>query len=78
MFNIVTLESCSTVLFHIVDNYEQYGQQNIVQSCYATASEYLAVCSDSKRPRSLFMTGGGGGGGEGGYRLEKVGGSTKF
>ena len=41
-------------------------------------NNYLAVCSDSKRPRSLFMTGGGGGGGEGGHRLENVGGSTKF
>ena len=32
--NIVEPESGVTILFNIVDNYEQCGQQNIVQSCF--------------------------------------------
>ena len=33
----------STVLFHIVDNCEQCGQQNIVQFCHTAGSGFLAV-----------------------------------
>ena len=32
--NIVEPESGVTILFNIVDSYEQCGQQNIVQSCF--------------------------------------------
>jgi hypothetical protein len=32
--NVVELESGVTILFNIVDSYEQCGQQNIVQSCF--------------------------------------------
>ena len=32
--NIVETESGVTILFNIVDNCEQCGQQNIVQSCF--------------------------------------------
>jgi hypothetical protein len=32
--NVVEPESGVTVLFNIVDSYEQCGQQNIVQSCF--------------------------------------------
>jgi hypothetical protein len=32
--NIVEPESGLTILFNIVDSYEQCGQQNIVQSCF--------------------------------------------
>jgi hypothetical protein len=41
--NIVTPDSGSTVLFNIVDKCEQRGQQNIVQSCWATGSAFFAV-----------------------------------
>ena len=32
--NVVEPESGVTILFNIVDSYEQCGQQNIVQSCF--------------------------------------------
>jgi hypothetical protein len=32
--NVVESESGVTILFNIVDSYEQCGQQNIVQSCF--------------------------------------------
>jgi hypothetical protein len=32
--NIVEPESGVTILFNVVDSYEQCGQQNIVQSCF--------------------------------------------
>jgi hypothetical protein len=41
--NIVTPDSGSTTLFNIVDKCEQRGQQNIVQSCWATGSAFFAV-----------------------------------
>ena len=55
MFSIVTPDLGSTVLFHIVDNCEQSGQQNIVQSCYIAGSEFLvyaiASCGRSMLPQ---------------------------
>ena len=32
--NVVEPESGVTILFNVVDSYEQCGQQNIVQSCF--------------------------------------------
>ena len=43
--NIVEPESGVTILFNIVDNCEQYGQQNIVQSCFHQHCNYLIVFS---------------------------------
>ena len=54
MFNIVTPDPGSTVLFHIVDNYEQCGQQNNVQSWYTTGSEFLAVYAQNKKGNEKF------------------------
>ena len=36
--NVVTPDSDSTILFNVVDNYEQCGQHNIVQSYYTAGS----------------------------------------
>ena len=41
--NIVEPESCVTILFNIVDNREQCGQQNIVQSCFHHYCNNLSV-----------------------------------
>ena len=68
LFSIVTPDPGSTILFNIVDNYEQYGQHNIVQSCYTADSEVLGVywvgCeSEPLIPRGGENVGGGGGSG---------------
>ena len=41
--NVVEPESGVTILFNIVDNYEQCGQQNIVQSCFHQYCNNLIV-----------------------------------
>jgi hypothetical protein len=41
--NIVEPESGVTILFNIVDNCEQCGQQNIVQSCFHQYCNNLSV-----------------------------------
>jgi hypothetical protein len=41
--NIVEPESGVTILFNIVDNYEQCGQQSIVQSCFHQCCNNLSV-----------------------------------
>jgi hypothetical protein len=43
--NIVEPESGVTTLFSIVDNCEQCGQQNIVQSCFHQYCINLSACS---------------------------------
>jgi hypothetical protein len=48
--NIVEPESGVTILFNIVDNCEQCGQQNIVQSCF---HQYCINLSVFTRVRSL-------------------------
>jgi hypothetical protein len=41
--NIVEPESGVTILFNIVDNCEQYGQQNIVQACFQQHGVFCCV-----------------------------------
>ena len=43
--NIVEPESGVTILFNIVDNYEQCGPHNIVQSCFHQYCNKLTVFS---------------------------------
>ena len=66
IFTIVTPDSGSTILFNIVDNCEQCGQQNIVQSCYTAGTEFRRVHtsplhlypspSPSKHPSHTFVS----------------------
>ena len=50
--NVVEPESGVTILFNIVDSYEQCGQQNIVQSCFhqycINLSVFTRVCKSKK------------------------------
>ncbi len=39
----VTSDSGSIILLHIVDNCEECGQHNIVQSCHTACSEFFTV-----------------------------------
>ena len=49
LFSVVIPDLDTTILFHIVDNCEQCGQINIVQSCYTASSEFLGVYTAKKR-----------------------------
>jgi hypothetical protein len=53
--NIVTPDSGSTILFNIVYKCEQRGQQNIVQSCWAAGSAFIAVYNTIILLRILFL-----------------------
>ena len=50
LFSIVTPDSDSAILFNIVDNCEQCGQHNFVQSCYTAGSEFLGMYGLSGMP----------------------------
>ena len=50
--NMVEPESGGTILFNIVDNCEQCGQQNIVQSCFRQYCNNLIVFSCVKQQRN--------------------------
>ena len=50
--NMVEPESGVTILFNIVDNCEQCGQQNIVQSCFHQYCNNLIVFSCVKQQRN--------------------------
>jgi hypothetical protein len=60
--NIVEPESGVTILFNTVDNCEQCGQQNIVQSCFHQHCNNLIVfgrvgCVHAKKRRARCSTG---------------------
>jgi hypothetical protein len=48
--HVVEPESGVTILFNIVDSYEQCGQQNIVQSCFHQYCINLSVFCRVEKP----------------------------
>ena len=58
--NVVEPESGVTVLFNIVDSYEQCGQQNIVQSCFHQYCINLSVFTRVEEAGTPELGGGGG------------------
>ena len=58
--NVVEPESGVTVLFNIVDSYEQCGQQNIVQSCFHQYCINLSVFTRVEEAGTPELGGGAG------------------
>jgi hypothetical protein len=54
--NVVEPESGVTILFNIVDSYEQCGQQNIVQSCFHQYCINLGVFTPVHRQKRMRTT----------------------
>ena len=55
--SVVKPELGATMLNNIVDNYEQYGEQDIVQSCfYQPCNQLMIVCSVRPNYNYAYVT----------------------